>query len=61
MNVILKTDPSRRPIAETATHAFNVIRQAEAILARMDTRLTLAEAKIALVRHTIARRRQSFA
>jgi hypothetical protein len=58
MNPNRVTDPTSRPVSVMAEWADTLVRDAQKHLGRMDTTLTLAEAKVALVRRIIERRRQ---
>ena len=58
MNPKSVTDPTCRPVTVMAEWANTLVRDAQKHLGRMDTTLTLAEAKVALVRRIIERRRQ---
>jgi predicted DNA-binding protein YlxM (UPF0122 family) len=54
MNSDITNEPDT--LTDIADRADVLIHDAHDALERMDTRLTLAEAKVALVRHMIARR-----
>jgi len=58
MSHSIKADLNRRPVSVMAEWADSLLRDAQKHLGRMDTTLTLAEAKVAVVRRMIERRRQ---
>ena len=58
MNPQSAIDPTRRPVSVMTEWADTLVRDAQKHLGRMDTILTLAEAKVALVRRVLERRRQ---
>ncbi|OWK42104.1 hypothetical protein [Fimbriiglobus ruber] len=54
-----ETDLSQRKMMAMSEWAAVLVRDSHDVLERMDTRLTLAEAKIALVREVIAHRHEN--